>query len=177
MPTATIPEPITGSGPAPVVERHEPTVMIEPVDTGHPQPAEIWALSDDSELGQVVTPITMRRLRLRWIRYRTGVDLASPHSIYYPSIRGFAQRHSRRLTTRCPELGPRVQHRIEGFLQLDDEAFNACYNYLGDPTPEYLELSRRLDNHPLGHGDPAAAGDGYRRRAKADQIDLRDQSS
>ncbi len=167
------------SGSSPTRERREPTVIIDLVDDGHPQPAEIWALSDDSEVGRVVSPLIMRRLRLRWIRHRTGVGLNSPQAVHYPSIRGFAQRHADRLSARCPELGPRVQHRIEGFLQLDDDDFNACYNYLGDPTPEYLRLSRRLDDQPLDDRPSArsAPGGGHRRRAKAVQLDLRDRSS
>jgi hypothetical protein len=167
------------SGSAPNGERREPTVIIDLVDDGHPQPAEMWALCDDSEVGQVVSPLIMRRLRLRWTRHRTGVELDSPRAVYYPSIRGFAQRHASRLSAPCPELGPRVQHRIEGFLQLDDDDFNACYNYLGDPTPEYLRLSRRLDDQPLDDRPSArcAPGGGHRRRAKAVQLDLRDRPS
>lgn len=182
MPIPTISEltvplslaPAAPPAPAAAVERDEPAVIIDQVDDGFPQPAEVWALNDDSVVGGIVSPTTMRRLRLRWIRHRTGVELTSPRAVYYPSIRGFAQRHARRLTARCPELGPRVQRRIEGFLHLDDDEFNACYNYLGDPTPEYLQLSRRLDNHPLHHSgesSPTAAGDGHRRRAKARQLE------
>jgi hypothetical protein len=172
----------TRTGPscsAPTRERREPTVIIDLVDDGHPQPAEMWALCDDSEVGRVVSPLIMRRLRLRWIRHRTGVSLDSPQAVHYPSIRGFAQRHASRLSTRCPELGPRVQHRIEGFLQLDDDDFNACYNYLGDPTPEYLRLSRRLDDQLLDDRPSArsAPGGSHRRRAKAVQLDLRDRPS
>lgn len=180
LPISILPEPTTTSGPAPTMKRREPKVIIDLVDDGHPQPAEIWALNDDSEVGRVVSPITMRRLRGRWIRYRSGVDLDSPQALYYPSIRGFARLHARRLTGRCPEMGPRVQHRIEGFLHLDDDEFNACYNYLGDPTPEYLQLCRRLDNHHRPDSEqpsPAVPGDGHRRRAKAAQLDLRDQPS
>ncbi len=149
-----------------------------------------WGLDDDTSVGRIVTPDHVLAARSGFRRIAAGRPLAGSAGKLYLTTAGFATEYVTRnlRDVEWEPAGPHTssvegralarvevlneaRHRLEYFLELDDDDFSACFRFNGDITGEYLQQVERCERARAAaraDDEPAEAPTaGQRRRRKA----------